>query len=201
MAQRGRPVQFDREAAVATAMNAFWRGGFEPSSVKALSEQMGITRSSFYNMFGSREALFKEVLGRYLEQSPDRMLADLPVQGSAARHITSAFKKVCAVLAADPAGRGCFAANSVGELCGGNKVLGAYVAEAMAERAKCLEALLSHAVKNGELPLDTDVAALALALQMFLVGQNLMMKAVRSEARLWQSCRVFLRSVGLLEET
>lgn len=51
---------------------AFWRDGYQANSVKALSERLGITRSSFYNAFESREAMFMEAFERYLERSPDR---------------------------------------------------------------------------------------------------------------------------------
>ncbi len=53
----GRPSKFDREAAIDKVMQEVWRNGFERASVKALSERLGITRSSFYNAFDSREAL------------------------------------------------------------------------------------------------------------------------------------------------
>ena len=46
-------------------------------SVSELSSRMSITRSSFYNSFVSREALFSEVLALYGKQSCDRFLNDL----------------------------------------------------------------------------------------------------------------------------
>ena len=49
-----RPSKFDRKEAVELAMNEIWRDGYEANSVKALSEKLGITRSSFYNAFSSR---------------------------------------------------------------------------------------------------------------------------------------------------
>ena len=70
-----RRLEFDREKAVEIAMNQFWKNGFEASSVKSLSQAFGITRSSFYNAFGSHEALFEEALALYFEQSPDQALA------------------------------------------------------------------------------------------------------------------------------
>ena len=62
-----RPSKFDRQTAVELVMNDIWRSGFEANSVKAISEKLGITRSSFYNAFGSREALFLEALSVPLE--------------------------------------------------------------------------------------------------------------------------------------
>ena len=84
-----RPSKFDRDEAIETAMEAFWRAGYQACSVRALSERLGITRSSFYNAFGSREALFREALARYGDQAPDQAFADAQVNpGEVRRRIT-----------------------------------------------------------------------------------------------------------------
>ena len=57
-----RPSKFDREDALDVVMNQIWQTGYRNNSVKSLAEVLGITRSSFYNAFGSQEQLFKEVL-------------------------------------------------------------------------------------------------------------------------------------------
>jgi len=75
-----RPAKFDRQEALDVVMNEIWRSGYEACSAKAISEKLGITRSSFYNAFGSREALFKEALDAYIVSAPDRMLA-MPREG------------------------------------------------------------------------------------------------------------------------
>lgn len=67
----GRPKAFDRDLAVEVVMNEMWERGYDACSVKAISEKLGITRSSFYNTFGSREKLFFEVIDVYLKESPD----------------------------------------------------------------------------------------------------------------------------------
>ena len=61
----GRPTSFNRDEAIETVMQEMWRNGYEANTVKALSERLGITRSSYYNAFGSREALFKLALEKY----------------------------------------------------------------------------------------------------------------------------------------
>jgi TetR/AcrR family transcriptional repressor of nem operon len=72
------------------------------SSAKALSERLGITRSSFYNAFGSREASFKEALDLYFSIAPDRVLAHIEANESVLEVLTRTFRDVCRVRAADP---------------------------------------------------------------------------------------------------
>lgn len=67
MARTGRPREFDRDAAVNAAMLLFWEQGFESTSLSQLRAAMGdISAASFYAAFESKEALFREVVERYI---------------------------------------------------------------------------------------------------------------------------------------
>ncbi|VAV96195.1 hypothetical protein MNBD_ALPHA06-837, partial [hydrothermal vent metagenome] len=96
-----RPSQFNRAEAVEFAMHAFWRDGYAANSVKALSHSLGITRSSFYNAFQSRENLFREALTLYANQSPDRAFQDTKPDISVKQLFTDTFATVCKVRAND----------------------------------------------------------------------------------------------------
>jgi TetR/AcrR family transcriptional repressor of nem operon len=201
MPKPGRPTQFDRDAALDEAMRAFWRDGYQANSVKALSQRLGITRSSFYNAFDSQEALFLEALERYLDLSPDRPLAQVPDQGSICALITETFRTVCRALAADTEAKGCLLVNSVCALCPTDDELGSRIAAQVIARVERIEALLRAAVDRGELTPDTDAAACALALQTFLVGLNMMAKVVPDKAALWPAARATLAAHHILRES
>lgn len=64
---RGRPAVFDRAVALHAAMKLFWERGYEGTSFDDLIGAMGISASSFYNSFGSKEALYCEATRSYLE--------------------------------------------------------------------------------------------------------------------------------------
>jgi TetR/AcrR family transcriptional regulator, transcriptional repressor for nem operon len=195
-----RPSGFDRAAAVHTAMQAIWRDGYEKNSVLALSEKLGITRSSYYNAFGSRDALFREVLAAYFSQSPDRALHAEAPTGRVLELLTSTFKAVCAARASDPEGRGCLAVNSIGELAGSHSELGPLLQQAVLQSAERLEQLLNLAEEDGELPSGYDTHGAALALQNLLVGINTLSKVVREYDELWLAVRTTLRGLGVLRE-
>jgi AcrR family transcriptional regulator len=69
MARSGRPRGFDRDAALDSAMHLFWEHGYEGASLLTLRHAMGdISSASFYAAFGSKEALYREALARYLDR-------------------------------------------------------------------------------------------------------------------------------------
>lgn len=195
-----RPSSFDREAAIEAAMQQMWRNGYEGSSVKAISEKLGITRSSYYNAFGSREELFKEALAVYFAQSPDAVLhgelPDTPILVL----LTRTFRAICKARASDPEARGCLAINSLTELDTTHDALGVMIANAVLHSAARLEELLKLAVEKGELAKQTDVHAMALALQNLMVGLNVFSKALRDENELWLTASTTLKALGLYRE-
>jgi AcrR family transcriptional regulator len=65
----GRPLGFDRDAALHQAMLLFWRHGYEATSVSDLTKAMGITPPSLYTAFGDKKQLFLEALQLYTSGS------------------------------------------------------------------------------------------------------------------------------------
>jgi AcrR family transcriptional regulator len=51
--------------ALETALNLFWRHGYEGVSIASLTQRMGIAAPSLYHAFGSKEGLYREVICRY----------------------------------------------------------------------------------------------------------------------------------------
>jgi AcrR family transcriptional regulator len=66
MAERGRPREFDKAAALERAMEVFWRKGYEGSSVTDLTSAMGIGATSLYAAFGSKDDLFRAAVAHYV---------------------------------------------------------------------------------------------------------------------------------------
>ena len=193
-----RPMKFDRDEAIDLVMNEIWRDGYEAASVKALSEKLSITRSSFYNSFGSREELFKEVMHHYATTTPDCALYEMDRDRSLRDVVTTLFREICRQRAADPEHRGCLATNSAAELLPGAGELAGFMTLVLGHSRSMIEEKVRWAVEDGELPAGTDPAAFALAIQNLMLGVNLQSKIVHDEVALWASCVPALSALGLL---
>ena len=64
----GRPINFDRDAALEAAMLLFWERGYEGTSMADLTQAMGLNPSSIYAAFGDKYALFQLAVKRYMEK-------------------------------------------------------------------------------------------------------------------------------------
>ena len=64
----GRPREFVEADVIASATEAFWRGGIAATSITDLSEATGLSTGSLYKAFGSKGGLQTRTMEVYLDQ-------------------------------------------------------------------------------------------------------------------------------------
>lgn len=87
---RGRPRGFDRDEALDRAIRLFWDKGYEATSVRDLSGELGIGQPSLYHAFGGKQELFAEAVAVYDRKYGgfiDAALLEEPTAGEAMRRI------------------------------------------------------------------------------------------------------------------
>lgn len=62
----GRPRTFDVDEALNIAADMFWRRGYDCASIGDLTKAIGISPPSFYFAFGSKDAVFRQIVEAYL---------------------------------------------------------------------------------------------------------------------------------------
>lgn len=85
MPTRGRPRSFDRDQALARAMELFWAKGYADTSMTDLTQAMGINSPSLYAAFGGKEALFREAVRLYGETEGAALWRPIADDGLTAR--------------------------------------------------------------------------------------------------------------------
>jgi len=97
----GRPREFDAEEALDKALMAFWRRGFEGTSLSDLTKAMGINRPSLYAAFGNKETLYRLALDRYAELGPGAVQRTALAEPTA-RRVVEMLLRTAAVSLTDP---------------------------------------------------------------------------------------------------
>jgi AcrR family transcriptional regulator len=156
----GRPRSFCTEKALDSAMQVFWRKGYEGASMVDLTEAIGINSPSLYAAFGSKEGLFRAVLGRY----DARRIAFMEnlLAAPTAREVAERFLHGVADFAADTGGKnppGCLLLQS-GLSCG-DSVIPDELARHRAEKEAALRERFERAQREGDLPPTANPASLA----------------------------------------
>ena len=168
---RGRPRSFDREAALDAAMEVFREKGYEAASVSDLTEAMGINPPSLYAAFGDKEGLFLEAVKRYRAQ----MMEECPyaVETSAREALRQLLTDLVQYFTEPGHARGCLMLMASTTAATTSPRLQELLAEERAAGKARLRARLEAAVRNGELPADTDVGALANFYAAVIAGMSL----------------------------
>ncbi len=190
----GRPTKFNRDDAIEIAMNTFWAKGYEPVSVSDLAAAMCITRSSFYNSFRNREAVFGEVLGRYQAHGMALEIASDP-DLCPTECVRDFFYRLCKKLAADPDARGCLIINCYAQ-ASEEKPAPAGVQAFIDTKRQHFKWAADRAQQTGAIPASQDTKAVAGALIALLIGINILGKSERNAQTLWASADVTLTSLG-----
>ena len=158
---RGRPSTFDRADALNRAMTLFWEQGYEGTSFDQLIQAMGISPSSFYNSFGSKEQLYREATQSYLNLSAGWFAGSLFDTVDAREAFRKLLDATVAAFTRHDHPAGCMISlagtHLPRELAALREVMSGHRADAeemMAQR-------LRKGVEDGDLARDVDVPALA----------------------------------------
>ncbi|MBT2246033.1 TetR/AcrR family transcriptional regulator [Sphingobium sp. BHU LFT2] len=173
MPRTGRPRAFDRNAAIDTAMMLFWAQGYEPTSLAQLRESMGgLSSASFYAAFTSKEALFHEVVDRYI-RSYGQVTASLKDDTLAPRDaIEMAMRKSAAMQTAQSHPPGCLIMLGASNCSPENRQVEALLALERERNRQGIERHVARAKANGDLPPSTDTVAMARMFSTFLSGMS-----------------------------
>ena len=82
----GGPRSFDAEHVLDNAIELFWANGFNAVTTRSLEAEIGISQSSIYNAFGSKDGLIELIMTRYLDRHERIVLSTLAKPDADADH-------------------------------------------------------------------------------------------------------------------
>lgn len=170
---RGRPRAFNREQALHRALEVFWRQGYEPASVAELCKAMEINPPSLYATFGNKSSLFLEALRHYERTYWDAPAKRFMNEPDIYTAITNFFNESAQILLSPETPCGCMVVLAAINIAESEKEIIESVRELRLATKKMFADRLRQAIQDAQIPPDTDVPALAGALNTLLEGLSI----------------------------
>lgn len=151
-------------------METFWEHGYEGTSLTDLTRAMGISGSSLYSAFGSKEELFREAVALYDATEGEAPAAALR-EAQTARDAVEGMLRSNADAFADPTTpRGCMIVLAATSGTDVNDGVRQHLASLRRRDRDELRARIDQGIADGDVPAATDAADLAVYVMTVLHG-------------------------------
>lgn len=194
----GRPRLFDPEGALAAALELFWSQGYRTTTTRDLEKALGMSQSSIYNAFGSKQDLLEATLDLY-ELLADEELVQPLVNAKEGVEAIDKFLLAHYHWVTQPGKRGCLVSNMMAEDGGTTDMITKRSREYRRQIRTTIRMALKRAAKTGELT-DVSLDDRADLLLGMLLGLNIasrggasytelgrMLDAARGQLDAWRS--------------
>lgn len=139
-----RTEDFDREIVLAKARDLFWQKGYNGTSMSNLVEVTGLNRSSIYNSFGNKKAIYKTLLIQYQEENEKLYTNALVRASNPLEGIRFVFENFIEEIVKDSQGRGCFSINCKVELSREDESIRDYLEKMQEHRIEFFKGLVQE---------------------------------------------------------
>lgn len=161
--------QFDKQAALGRALDAFWANGYDATSMQDLVDCTGVNRGSLYATYGDKRALFLAALQAY-DDARRRKLEEFEARHKARDAIRHVFHAFINEISETGGNRGCFLTNTALELAAHDAEIRTIVANAQEDVESYFARLIRKGKADGEIPEHVKVTETARGLLASLLG-------------------------------
>jgi TetR/AcrR family transcriptional repressor of nem operon len=112
----GRKKSYDSKDVLRSAMELFWANGYDATSIKMITDHLGINKFSLYSEFGSKKELLSKSIDFYREEVMNNRYEALNITNGGISEISKFLKSVKSMIGTPGFEKGCFLSNIAGEL-------------------------------------------------------------------------------------
>jgi TetR/AcrR family transcriptional repressor of nem operon len=192
----GRPLTFDPDQALRAAMELFWRQGYEATSLQHLLKATGLSKSSLYQTFGSKQQLFARAFMHYCDWRAGRMLSQLQASSSGWDFIEETFTTVAEGAESALERRGCLLMNTASEFGQRDPAVAKLLMTGMERFTAVFAQAVRQAQAEGQIPAERDAEALARYLVSSMSGLGTLVKAGFSKEQAREVVQAVLRGLN-----
>ena len=173
----GRPLQYDPGQVLEATMQAFWRRGYEGTSLQHLLVATRLSKSSFYQAFGSKHDAFQRAIDHYVTGLTARLRDNLLSANSGWDFLRALLLGAAdeARTCSDPLG--CMIVNVANEFSGRDPQVRAQISAGVKSVTQVLVAAVKRAQREGSVAAAKDAQVLGRYLLSSLSGLRTMAKA------------------------
>ncbi len=190
-----RTKAFDEADVLDRAMKVFWRRGYQATTLAELLDAMRLSKSSFYETFGTKRDLLLTAMRRYAGTGMSGLIAPLLEPDASRPEIEKTLARMVRHARSAEGRRGCLVNNTLGEVAPNDPVVFEATREILEHLERILTAVVARAQKKGEITRKESASALAHFLANSIGGLNLAAKARPDRKALDDVVRVTLRAL------
>ncbi|KKX52154.1 MULTISPECIES: TetR/AcrR family transcriptional regulator [Sphingobacterium] len=153
-----RNIEFDEQLAVSKAMDVFWKKGYNGTTMRDLTEAMGINSSSLYNTIGDKHELFVRSIKHYTESRMKAAVKQLEIIKSPLKAIEKFIQSSVYAITNDP--NSCLAIKTTFEVATHDEQVQKVIKADNDFTYNLLYNLVKKAIDSGEIRIHQDAAML-----------------------------------------
>ena len=174
--KHGRPVSFDRDRTIQTALNLYWRQGVSATSLNQVARMSDVSKPTLYRYFENEDGLLHDVLESYLSDTNDKyecLKAHENIRDGLSEWFTNI---IMAWTAKDASPHGCLFCDCLHEIDRLGSKSQALIKTYLNHEPERLASVLAIAGDKGQLKDGVDIEKAALLLSSHLIALNTMVK-------------------------
>lgn len=173
-------------------MELFWENGYEATSMAGLLQATGLSRSSLYSGFGSKEGIFNLAYDQYRTRRAEH-LNDVLARYPSPDGVRRFFEEIAQARPEDLTSFGCMSTNQAVELARVDETVRDKVHGDYDQLERRLYEYLLDGQRSGTVPATTDVAAATSALVTAFSGFQLAVRSGMDRTRLTRTLEFLMQ--------
>ncbi len=181
---RGRPRQYDEDAALQAAGEVFWTKGFSATSLDDLAAAMGMNRPSIYRAFGDKEAVYRKALMQFCQGMEAAFERTMLEENDIRKALASFYREALAVYTSGEQPRGCLVMSTAVAAAACHPEIQADLLNIIRDLDQKIATRLEQAREAGQLEASFDATGRAAVAQSLLHSLSLRARAGETPSRL-----------------
>lgn len=192
---KGRPRNFDRQVALERALGVFWNLGYDPASLTELCNAMEISPPSLYAAFGNKAKLFMEAVNYYETFYWESTWKNFEEEPDINKALQDFINQHAKILTSQDIPCGCMVILAATNISAEGQEVNNALKALRKEGRDIIYARFKKALKDKQLPQNTDIESLATTINTFIEGMSLLARDGASRKELEKISKVVM---GLL---